>query len=655
MTTANGWLRRQLPGIVAVLVAVSGYLVVRPPSTAAAELDTMARAYRFTPMAIAMPAAPVQQSIRKVNKDYEHIRAWVSSVGAAVAMTDLQGTGKAADLCIVDPRTDQVVITPTPDSGANRYPPFALDPAPLPMNGNIAPMGCVVGDFNEDGRLDLLVYYWGRTPILFLARPTATALNAGAFRPTELIPGANATDGRYTGAQWNTNTATIADFDGDGHQDIFIGNYFPDGPVLNDTVRGGVVTNRSMSHALNSGGKYILRWTGAAAGAEPSASFAEVADALPKEARYGWSLASSSIDLTGDQLPDLYIANDFGNDRLLHNQSSPGHLRFINARGGRSALTPKSKVLGNDSFKGMGVDFGDLDHNGRYDIFVSNITTSWGIQESNLQFMDTARDQADLRARLDSGQAPFEDRSAAAGTAWSGWGWDVKMGDFNNSGELSIAQATGFVKGAVNRWPQLQELATANDALLDNPFWWPNVKAGDDIGGSQTLRFFVKGKDGRYSDLAPRVGLAVPVPTRGIATGDANGDGRLDFAVARQWDAPVFYRNDSPDSGAFLGLRLSYDSPVSAGPMPASGSPVIGAEVTVTTADGHRYVDRVDGGSGHSGKRSHYVHIGLGQNVNGPVRVHLQWRDRSGHVQQQDLQLSTGWHALQLGTQAKER
>jgi hypothetical protein len=235
------------------------------------------------------------------------------------------------------------------------------------------------------------------------------------------------------------------------------------------------------------------------------------------------------------------------------------------------------------------------------------------------------------------------------------------MADFDNSGDMAIAQTTGFVKGEVNRWPQLQELAAANDGVLENPYWWPHVQAGDDIAGNQTLRFYAKGENGRYINMAGPLGLAVPVPTRGIATGDSDGDGRLDLAVARQWDEPVFYHNGSPSPGAFLGLRLTHDTAptkkteTAGGALRAPGSPVVGAQVTVTTPDGREHLARVDGGSGHSGKRSHEVHIGLGANVTGPVRVHLRWRDRTGQVREQDLELNPGWHSIRLGSQAKER
>ncbi|WP_018657663.1 CRTAC1 family protein [Actinomadura flavalba] len=657
MPSMFGWLRRQLPGVVAVLLVAALFVVVRLPGEPAAESDELADKHRFTPLAIALPSGFKQQTIRRVNKSYSKIDAWISSVGAGIAMNDLDGDGLPNDLCVTDPRIDQVAVTPAPGAKPGRYEPFALDPAPLPMGYAIAPMGCAPADFNEDGRMDLLVYFWGRSPILYLAKPGATKLDKNAYVPTELVPGVG-TRG-YAGPQWNSNAVALDDFDGDGHLDIYLGNYFPDGPVLDDRVRGGVKMNRSLSNASNGGEDHVFRWTGATKGANPTVKYEPVPKVIPEKLSKGWVLAAAANDLNGDGLPELYLAQDHGKDALLFNTSVPGRISFSPVKANRTPGLPKSKRLGVDSFKGMGIDFGDFNHDGMYDMFVSNITTSFGIQESNYQFVNDTRSNRELTRRLHDGEAPWTDRSSALGTAWSGWGWDVKIADFVNSGEPAIAQTTGFVKGRHNRWPQLQELAASNDLIVEHPGLWPNINAGDDIAGSQRLHFFVKNSKGRYSDLAGRLGINIPVPTRGIAVGDVDGDGRLEMAVARQWDAPVFYKNDSPGAGNFLGLRLQHDDapaePGKGGALGAAGSPAVGAQVMVTTADGRKHLGRVDGGSGHGGKRSSEVHIGLGDSAK-PVAVMVCWRDRrTGAFREQKMTLAPGWHTLRLGAQAKEK
>jgi hypothetical protein len=60
-------------------------------------------------------------------------------------------------------------------------------------------------------------------------------------------------------------------------------------------------------------------------------------------------------------------------------------------------------------------------------------------------------------------------------------------------------------------------------------------------------------------------------------------------------------------------------------------------------------IAEVDGGSGHSGKRSPELHFGLGQ-IDEPVTVTLAWRDASGQPRRETVALAPGWHTLLLGS-----
>lgn len=620
-------------------VAVVGWLV-RLPQLSAGEAESISRRFHFERAAFPRLGS-MGKTIRKVNPRFQPIVSWISSVGAGVALGDLDGDGVSNDACVVDPRTDQVIVTPVMGTGA-RFLPFILFPTGLPYDAaHTAPTGCIFGDLNEDGLMDVVVYYWGRTPIAFLRRQNSLSqpLANDSFVAQELVPG---------GERWYTNAGLLADVDGDGHADLVFGNYFPDESFVLG-ADGPVEMQASMSRAVNGGSKPILLWKSATSGAHPSVTYTRIAD---PSLGTGWTLALAACDLDGDLLPELYIANDFGPDRLLYNISTPGHVAFKVLRGRRGWTTPKSKVLGRDSFKGMGVDCADINGDGIPDLMVGNITESYALEESNLVYVSTG-DLNDFR----SGIAPYQERGESLGLARSGWSWDVRFGDFDNQGDQQILQATGFIKGTNNRWPDLQELAMGNDLMLRNPAHWPHFQPGDDLSGDNQDRFYVRSASGRYFDLGPGVGLGESFITRGIAVADVDGDGRLDFALANQWNDSVFFHNSSASPGDFLGLHLLL-SDASARPAIYDGlkgqgltaSPAIGAHATVYLPDGRKLVRQVDGGNGHSGKSSPDIHFGLGAVGRQNLRVLIDWRDRTGMIRHLETSLSPGWHTVYLGS-----
>jgi hypothetical protein len=645
MMIKEGAFRRQAAKLTAVVLVFVVYAFARVPVASESELEKLAEGFHFRATPLPTLSGETPKTIRDVNPSLRRVAGWISSVGAAVALNDLDGDGLPNDTCYVDTRIDKVIVAPVPGTPA-RYQPFALDPITLPYDpATMAPMGCLPGDFNEDGLQDVLAYYWGRTPIVFLKKDrSAAGLNTDSYTRSELVSG---------GARWYTNAATLADIDGDGHTDLILGNFFADGARILD-ARANVPDEMqdSMSLAQNGGRKHLFLWKPPVAGA---VQFEEVSGVLDEKSAQGWSLAIAAADLDGDLLPEIYFANDFGPDRLLHNRSTPGHPRFELLEGRRSFTTTKSKVLGRDSYKGMGVDFGDLNNDGWPDIYVSNITQEYGLEESHLVFLSTGHTEL-----MKQGVAPYIDRGESLGLSRSGWSWESRLGDFNNDGTLEALQANGFLKGNVNRWADLHEVVMGNDQLLRHPRSWPNLQAGDDISGNNHNPFFVRAPDGRFHDIAKQLSLDQPSLSRGIATADVDGDGRLDYAVANQWGTSFFYHNESNNPGAFLGvrLRLPVGDPVSqtrvcrGTNMPASRA-AIGAEARVFVPGRAPLVQQVDGGNGHSGKRSPDLQFGLGHLPgNELVSVELRWRDARGTLQRETIQLSPGgWYTILLGSE----
>jgi hypothetical protein len=658
-------MKQQLTKIVAVGLITVLYGFTRLPRLPGDERVELAARFRFERSALPDPPGSPHRTVRPVHPRVSHIAGWISSVGAGVTLFDLDMDGLPNDLCHVDPRTDRVIVSPVRGTG-NRFSTFVLDPRGAGYDARtMAPMGCRGGDFNEDGLSDLLVYYWGRTPVAFLRRAPQEGdrptISGASFGPVTLLP---------RDEIWNTNALTQADVDGDGHLDLVVGNYFPDGQrVLDEKATDDFWMHNSMSRAYNGGGNRVLRWVGATAGAEPSVRFEDVGGVFEPDVAGGWTLAAGAADLDGDLLPEVYFANDFGPDRLLHNRSRPGHIRLVRIEGVRKLDTPGSKVIGRDSFKSMGVDFGDLNGDGVLDIWVSNIASEYALMESHFAFVSTGSP----RGPMEAGVAPYTERSESLGLSRSGFCWDARLADFDNDGVPEALQATGFLRGRVNRWPELQELATMNDMAIRHPSLWPRFRAPeDDLSGSQHDPFFVRSRSGRYYDLAgdvhvdghpastgrPTLSQEVHV-SRGIAIADVDGDGRLDFAVANQWDESHLYRNVSPRENAFLALvpLLPAAIPprdVTAGEGAALPGvrPAIGASATLTLPGGRRLVAFVDGGNGHSGARAPELHFGLDRAAPGtPLEVDMAWRDGRGVVHRERRVFTPGRHRVLLEAQ----
>jgi hypothetical protein len=650
---------RSLPVVLAVFGVVGALAAfARLPDPPPGEAARLAKRFRFTWQRL--PPAPIPRGgvVHGVNKTATHLQFYLYQVGASAALGDLDGDGLPNDLCLTDIRAKTVTVMPVPGTG-DRYPPFVLDAGNLVDPVTEHPSVCRIADMNEDGLADVFVAYWGRPPLLFLRRAPrdlepGAPLSMASFAVVELVPNGGS-------QRWWTSTATFADIDGDGHPDIVIGNYYPDGAELTDAKsERPFEMNANFSRARNGGKNRIFLYVRGESGPEPTVLYRDAGDVFPGDGAYAWTLAVGAADLDRDGLSDLYIANDFGPDQLLWNHSRPGKVELQELHGEKGFFRPQSMVIGYDSFKGMGIDFGDVNNDGIFDMYVSNIASPFALQESH--FLWTSTGQMDLMKR---GIAPWVDRGDEVGIAHSSWAWDCKFEDFDNDGVLELVQATGLAKGKVNRWPDLAQVGVGNDVFVRHQAVWPQFLVGSDVDGSRPKPFWVLGSGGRYVDLSTTLFPGLLSNTRGIAIADVNGNGNPDMVFANLWEDSVYIENRQTTGNAFLGLHLllpvaGADAAVKppaatrvhdGHPTWREGTPAIGAFVEAEISGGRRLIRQVDGGNGHSGQRSPEVLFGLGKTSGTKIPVRITWRDAHGALHHDVLSLAPGYHTVLLAAQ----
>lgn len=494
----------------------------------------------------------------RLSPKFNNIMPWLTSVGAAVAVADVDGDG----------RMDVYFTTSAPgeenalmrNRGDGTFEDITKRSVTGVGNPEGASMAAVFGDIDNDGDPDLYVVMWGAPNRLF------ENVGGGVFR--------DVTDRAGVGFWGYGNGATFFDYDRDGLPDLLVENYFPEtviDPVSGKTVRNDLwhpvttkVMHESFTHAKNGGRNALYRNI-------DGHRFEDVTERAGLTYT-GWTLAAESADLDNDGWPDLYMANDFGPDELYFNTGStesPPRFRSVIGKG------PDRPAIGDDWWKGMNVELGDVDGNGYEDIYVTNILAPhYKTDEGNMLWLN-------LEDPSESGARRFVNVAKKTGTHDGGWGWGAKLADFDNDGRLDIVAVNGFVTGPdPNRtyWYDLQEMVTQLKNITSNAADWP-VMGDRDLSGHEMNRLWLqrKGDDGQmaFDESAVALGIDDTLNGRGVALLDADDDGDLDILIANQGQRATFYVNLLNGSRApvpmhWLGLDLVGDSKV--GPGTRSGA-----------------------------------------------------------------------------------
>src|SRR5215467_5783808 len=254
-------------------------------------------------------------------------------------------------------------------------------------------------DYDNDGKLDLLIARFG-TPILYHNEGN------GKFKDVTATTGLN----KFA----NTIAVIAFDYDNDGHLDLLFGNYFKPANLLD--LKDPHVLPNDLDNAVNGGG--VMLWKGDGKG-----HFVDVTEKAGLSHHTGWTLDVGHGDFNNDGLQDLYLACDYGPDKL-----------FIN-NGDGTFKDVSEKAIGVDTRKGMNVDVADYDNDGWLDIYVTNITDEY-MKECNMLW----HNNADWHGT----DGTFTDLSRETGTCETLWGWAAKFGDFDNDGWQDLFVVNGL-------------------------------------------------------------------------------------------------------------------------------------------------------------------------------------------------------------------
>jgi hypothetical protein len=354
--------------------------------------------------------------------------------------------------------------------------------------------GCASGDFDNDGRPDLLLTGLGDCRLF-------RNLGGGRFGDVTRGSGLEAP----SPLAWATS-AGFADVNRDGLLDLFVGRYVRFGPKdLQLCSHSGVIAACGpRSYDPQFGSLYLNRGKG---------RFADVTRRFGLGDQHGKCLGVAFGDANDDGYPDLYLAND----------EMPGDL-YLNLAGrsfrniGVSSGTAMSAGGGEQA--GMGVDWADYDRDGRLDLFV---TTFQGEDNSLYRNLgDDAFEESGGAAGLSGVTRPF----VAFGT---------RFVDLDNDGWLDLWAVNGHMKDNVAEIDRTTTYRQRSQVLRN-------------VDG----RRFVEVRGEKAGEVLDR-----PLVGRALATGDIDNDGDQDLLVSDLEGAALLIVNRTAAPGNWISVRLA--------------------------------------------------------------------------------------------------
>lgn len=519
----------------------------------------------------ARAGARLVHTVRKFSGPYADVIGMFTAGGAAAAAGDYDNDGRE-DLFVTESGAGRPNhLLRNEGTGPDGVPRFREVTAKAGVAGGNDPLSIVSDalwlDADGDGWQDLLVARFG-TPLLY------RNAGDGTFRDETAGSGLD----RFA----NTIAVVAFDYDRDGRLDLLFGNYFK--PVNLVEGKDRHVLPDDLDQASNGGGVTLWRNVGGKGTGKDGRGWVRFEDATRAAGlagHTGWTLDVGHADLDNDGWQDVYLAGDYGTDRL-----------FVNDRDG-TFTDATAKAIGIDTRKGMNVDVADYDRDGWLDVYVTNITDEY-MKECNMLWHNDGLDQA--------GRVRFTDLSRETGTCATLWGWAAKWGDFDGDGWEDLFVTNGLRSaGPENYIPVLVEMIVRPGVDFTDLASWPAI--GDrSWSGYQKKKLYRNLGEQVFKEVSAQAGVDNDLDGRGIAMADFDGDGRLDLFQTSAGQPSLLYLNRTPRAWHWVGLRLVGTR---------SNRDAVGARATLR-AGGARQMREVNGGNGYASQSTRMLYFGLG-------------------------------------------